>query len=74
MKPILAQRIVLLIGVLLFATLGILWYIQSVNDNARPGTTVEMIEAPSQRATPTKAEAQPTPSTDKAEPANPQSP
>ncbi len=59
MKPKLAQRIVFLIAVLIFVGLGVLWYIQGVNDNAREGTIVEMVEDPVKRSTPTKAEAQP---------------
>jgi len=59
MKPSLAQRAVFLIAVLIFVGLGVLWYIQGVNDNAREGTIIEMVEEPAKRSTPTKAEAQP---------------
>ena len=44
MKPSFVQRAIFIIAVLLFVGLGVMWYVQGVNDNAREGTIVEMVE------------------------------
>jgi len=44
MKPSWVQRAIFIIAMLLFVGLGVLWYVQGVNDNARAGTMVEMVE------------------------------
>ena len=44
MKPSWIQRAIFIIAMLLFVGLGVLWYVQGVNDNARAGTMVEMVE------------------------------
>ena len=44
MKPSWVQRAIFIIAILLFVGLGVLWYVQGINDNARAGTLVEMVE------------------------------
>ena len=65
MKPSWVQRAIFIIAVLLFVGLGVMWYVQGINDNAREGTIVEMVEPPSapknQKTTTGIAPAQETP-------------